>query len=207
MKLYNVDASPNCFRVRAVINELGLTVELIDVNLRAPRTEDFLAVSPGGKVPGFVDDDGFSLFESRAINNYLASKRPERGLFPDDPKRRALAEQWAYWGAIHLGPAAQAVAFERVGKVAWGMGTPDEAVIAAKLAETEKLLPILERGLAGKEWVAGTLTTADFAVGSAFIARKPANISLAAFPNVLGWLERLEALPSWQAAMPKYLGK
>jgi glutathione S-transferase len=205
MKLYNVDASPNCFRVRAVINELGLTVELIDVDLRKARSEDFLAVSPGGKVPGFVDDDGFTLFESRAINNYLASKHPEHGLYPEAPKARALADQWSFWGAIHLGPALQAVAFERVAKVAWGMGTPDEGVIAAKLAESEKLLPILEGGLAGKEWLAGGFTTADISIGSAFIARRPANISLASFPNVQAWIERLEARPAWQAAMPKYL--
>ncbi|MDX2088792.1 MAG: glutathione S-transferase family protein [Kofleriaceae bacterium] len=206
MKLYNVDASPNCFRVRAVINELDLSVELIDVNLRA-RSEEFLAVSPGGKVPGFVDDDGFTLFESRAINNYLASKAPARGLYPDDYKRRAIVDQWSYWHAIHLGPAVNALTFERVGKVAWGMGTPDEAVITAKLAEIAQFLPVLERGLAGKTWLAGSLTTADFAVASTFVARRQANIPLDNFPNVTAWLERIEALPSWKAALPKYLSK
>src|SRR5262245_45591282 len=145
MKLYNADLSPNCVRVRAVIHELGLEVEIIDVNImsREPRPPDFLAANPNGKVPAFVDDDGFSLFESRAINAYLASKRPERDLYPADPKRRAIADQWSYWQALQLGPAMQAVGFERVLKPQFGMGEPDETVIAAKMKEIDRFMPIL----------------------------------------------------------------
>lgn len=209
MKLYDVDASPNCFRVRAVIHELALPVELVAVDLSPKGTKpaELLAASPGGKVPALVDDDGFALFESRAINAYLASKRPERGLYPDDPKRRAIVDQWSYWQAIHLGPAMQAVAFERVVKARWGMGPADEAAAAAKLAEVERLLPVLERGLEGREWLAGALTLADFAVASTFPLRDPAGISIASAPNVQRWIERVEALPSWQRALPKYVGE
>ncbi len=205
MKLYNVDGSPNCFRVRVVINELGLDVERIEVDLsgKTPKPPGLLAASPSGKVPA-LDDDGFTLFESRAINTYLASKRPERGLYPDDPKRRAVVDQWSYWQAIHLGPAMQTVTFERVAKAAFGMGAPDEAAIVSKLAEVERFLPVLERGLEGKEWLAGSLTLADFAVASTFPLRKPSGISLAGVPNVERWIERVEALPSWKDALPKY---
>src|SRR5512145_2273398 len=100
MKLYNAALSPNAMRVRAVINELGLPVEIVDVDLRAGvKPPELLAVNPNGKVPALVDDDGFALFESRAIAVYLASKRPERELYPEDHKRRALVEQWSYWQA------------------------------------------------------------------------------------------------------------
>lgn len=209
MKLYNVDGSPNCFRVRMVIEELGLDVERIEVDLspKAARPAGLLAASPGGKVPAFIDDDGFTLFESRAINAYLSGKRPERDLHPVDPKRRAIADQWSYWQAIHLGPAMQAVAFERVGKAKWNMGAPDESVAAAKLAEAERYLPVLEHGLEGSDWLAGGLTIADFAVASTFPLRGPAGISLAKVPNVQRWIERLEALPSWRRALPKYMAE
>lgn len=206
MKLYNVDGSPNCFRVRAVIFELGLhdDVELVDVDLRN-RSAEFLAASPGGKVPAFVDDDGFTLFESRAINAYLCSKRPG-DLYPADPKLRALVDQWSYWQAIHLGPAMQAVAFERVGKKAFGMGEGVEEIALAKLKETEGFLPVVEKALAGKQWLVGDKPTlADFAVASTFPLRKPAGISLDAFPNTRAWIERVEALPSWQKALPKWI--
>ena len=86
MKLYNADLSPNCLRVRAVICELDLPVELVDVDLRAPKPAELLSANPNGKVPVLIDDDGFTLFESRAINSYLASKRPERDLYPADAR-------------------------------------------------------------------------------------------------------------------------
>jgi glutathione S-transferase len=57
------------------------------------------------------------------------------------------------------------------------------------------------RELAGKEWIAGKLSIADFAVGSTFMYRKEANIPLSSAPHVAGWIERLEARPSWQKAV------
>lgn len=205
MKLYNADLSPNCQRVRAVIFELGLSVEIIDVNVMSKdaKPAGFLAANPNGKVPAFVDDDGFTLFESRAINGFLASKRPDKDLFPSDPKRRAQVEQWSYWHAIHLAPPMLALSFERVLKQKFQMGAPDEAAIAAKLKEIDKLLPILDQGLNGKEWLVDKLSLADFAVASTFRLREPAGISLAKLPNIDSWLARVEALPSWQKSLPK----
>jgi glutathione S-transferase len=207
VKLYDADISPNAFRVRVVIEELGLKVEYIETSLRAdaPKPPGFLDASPHSKVPAFVDDDGFSLFESRAINTYLASKKPERGLYPDEPKRRAIVDQWSYYQAIHLGPAMQTVGFERVVKAKFNMGAPDEDTIKSKLAEVDRYMPTLEKALAGKEWIADSLTLADFAVASTFQLRKPAGISLDKCPNVTKWITRVEALPSWQRALPKYI--
>jgi glutathione S-transferase len=206
MKLYNADLSPNCLRVRAAIQELGLPVELVEVDLRAkPRSPALLAVNPNGKVPAFVDDDGFALFESRAISTYLASKLPERDLYPADAKRRALVDQWSYWAALQLSPPMQLVAFQRVLKPKFGMGPTDEAVVKEKLAEVDSNLPILDRALEsgeGKGWLVGELSLADFAVAASFYLRKAAQISLAKVPNVERWIERLEALPSWQRALP-----
>jgi glutathione S-transferase len=205
MKLYNADFSPNAMRVRAVIYELALPVELIEVNMRASeKPEGFLAANPNSKVPAFVDDDGFSLFESRAINKYLATKKPERDLDPSDPKRRALSDQWSYWQAIHLGPAMQTIGFERVLKARFNMGAPDEATIESKQAEVDRYLPVLDAGLKGKEWLVDRLTLADFAVASTFQLRGPAQISLAKYPSVDAWIRRVEALPSWQKALPKF---
>ena len=209
MKLYNADLSPNCLRVRAAIQELGLPVELVEVDLRTrPRPPALLAVNPNGKVPAFVDDDGFSLFESRAISTYLASKLPERDLYPADARRRALVDQWSYWAALQLSPPMQLVAFQRVFKPKFGMGPSDEAVVKEKLAEVDSNLPILDRALEkgaleGKGWLVGELSLADFAVAASFYLRKPAQISLANTPHVERWIERLEALPSWRRALPR----
>lgn len=202
MKLYNADLSPNCLRVRATIHELGLAVELVEIDLRA-KSPELLSLNPNGKVPVFVDDDGFTLFESRAINTFLTSKRPERDLYPADPKRRAIVDQWSYWQALQLGPAMQLVAFQRVIKPKFGMGPADEAVVAEKLAEVERNLPILERGLEGRDWLAETLSLAEFAVAASFVLREASGISLAKVPRVQAWIQRVEALPSWKRALPK----
>jgi glutathione S-transferase len=202
MKLYNANLSPNALRVRAVANELGIELEIIDVDLRKGenKTESYLALNPNGKVPVLVDGD-FVLWESRAINAYLASLRPERGLYPADARKRAVIDQWSYWQAIHLGPAMQRVAFERVMKSKFGMGEPDEKAIESQLKDVAQFLPILDANLASKEWVAGGLSIADFAMASTFMYRDPARISLSETPKVAAWLDRMEERPAWQQAV------
>ncbi len=206
MKLYNANLSPNALRVRAVANELGIDLEIVEVDLRKGehKAELYLAMNPNGKVPVLVDGD-FVLWESRAIDAYLASLKPESGLYPDDLKKRAVVDQWSYWQAVHLGPAMQRVAFERVMKSKFGMGEPDENAIASQLKDIDQFLPILDKNLADKEWVAGDLSIADFAVGSTFMYRVPSRISLAETPHVAAWIGRLEARPSWQSAVAPLL--
>jgi glutathione S-transferase len=201
MKLYNANFSPNALRVRAVAAELGIELDISDVDVMKgeTKTESFLAINPNGKVPVLVDGD-FALWESRAINRYLASFKSERGLYPDDPKKRAIIDQWSYWQSIHLGPAMQSVAFERLIKSKFDMGEPDENAIAAKLKDIDQFLPVLDANLVGKDWVAGDLSIVDFAIASTFMFRKGANISLGETPEVTAWIERLEALESWQSA-------
>ena len=207
MKLYSSGFSPNALRTRAVAFELGLDPEIVDVNIAKGenRTPEYLALNPNGKVPTLVDGD-VVLWESRAINGYLASKHPEAGLYPADPAARALVEQWSNWQAIHLGPSMQKVAFERVMKKLFGRGEADETAIAGDLKTVADLLPVLDAALAGKQWITGSLSLADFAVASTFMYRKPARLGVEAFPNVTAWIERLEARPSWQRAVAPIKG-
>jgi len=201
MKLYNANFSPNALRVRAVALELGIDLEVIEVDLRAggTKTDEFLAMNPNGKIPVLQDGD-FALWESRAINSYLASKKPEAGFYPEDAKARAIVEQWSNWQAIHLGPSMQKVSFEKFLKAKFGMGDPDQGVIDAETKNIEQFLAVLNTGLKGKDWICGALSVADFALASTFMYRQPAGISLDAVPNVAAWIERLEARQSWQDA-------
>lgn len=202
MKLYNANFSPNCLRVRAVIFELGADVEIVEVDVfgGGTRTPEYLAINPNGKVPAFVDGD-LSLFESRAINAYLASLDPSRRLYPKNLKKRAIVDQWSYWQAIHLGPSSQKLSFEKVLKERFGRGKPDENVIAAETKETTKLLGVLDRGLDGRDWIAADLSIADFALASTLTLRNEAGIELTEFPNVAAWIDRLESRDSWRRAI------
>lgn len=201
MKIYSMPASPNALRTRAVAYELGFEPEIVNLDMAKgeTRSPEFLALNPNGKVPTLVDGD-LVLWESRAINAYLANKAPERGLYPEDIRARAVVDQWLWWQAIHLGPAMQRVAFERVSKKAMGRGEPDEAAIVGEVKTMGDLLPVLEQALAGRDWIAGRLSLADFALASTFMLRQPARLGIEAYPNITAWLGRLEALPSWQRA-------
>src|SRR5437763_1431062 len=100
MKLYNANFSPNALRTRAVLLELGIPYEQIEVDMSKGdnRTPEYLALNPNGKVPMLVDRD-LVIWESRAINAYLAALYPERNLYPADIKVRAKVDQWSYWQA------------------------------------------------------------------------------------------------------------
>lgn len=202
MKLYNANFSPNCLRVRAVIFELDADVEIVEVDVfgGSTATAEYLAINPNGKVPAFVDGD-LCLFESRAINAYLASLDPARRLYPEDLKKRAIVDQWSYWQAIHLGPSSQRLSFEKVLKERFGRGKPDESLVAAETKETTKLLGVFDQGLTGKDWIAGDLSIADFALASTFTLRREAGIVLSGFPNVARWIDRLESRASWRKAV------
>ena len=197
MLLYNANLSPNALRVRAVAQELGIALDIVEVDLRKGenRSEAFLALNPNAKVPVLVDDD-FVLWESRAINAYLASLKSEQGLYPEDPRKRAIVDQWSYWQATHLGPAMQRVAFERLLKSKFGMGEPDEKALEGPLKDIAQFLAVLDENLSDKDWVAGELSIADFAVASTFVYRKGSNISLESAPHVSRWIDRLEARSS-----------
>ncbi len=202
MRLYNANFSPNALRVRAVANELGIDLEIVEVDIRKGdnRSDDFLARNPNAKVPVLEDGD-FVLWESRAICAWLAAQKPEAGLYPADPKARAIVDQWAWWQAIHLGPAMQKLSFEVVLKERFGMGDPDPTVVEAERKATDQFLAVLESELEGRDWIAGGLSLADFYLATTFMYREPAGISLASLPNVAGWIERLEARESWQKAV------
>ena len=60
---------------------------------------------------------------------------------------------------------------------------------------------MLDGGLAGKDWIAGELSIADFAIATTLIYRDVAGIDCSAAPNVLAWMNRIEARPSWQKAV------
>jgi glutathione S-transferase len=202
MKLYNSPGSPNALRSRAVAFELGLDPEIINVNIGNGdnRKPEYLAINPTGRVPTLVDGD-LVLWESRAINAYLAAKYPEHGLYPADLATRAQIDQWSNWQAIHMGPPMQRVNFERVQKKGFGRGEPDETTIVGEIKTVANDLAIFNAALAGKRWIAGDLSIADFALATTFTLRKSAMQGVENFANVSAWIERLEARPSWQKAI------
>jgi glutathione S-transferase len=201
MKLYDFAFSPNCRKVRAVAYELGITLEPVHVDLvnGAQRHPDFLALNPNGRVPVLVDG-GLILWESTAIIRYLSASRGE-ALVPKSPRGQAELDRWLAWQLAHLGPAMSKVAFERIVKELTGQGVPDEAAIAAGSAEFAKLTALLDAALQAREYLAGELSLADFALASHYSLASACGLGLAPYPAVSGWLARLLGRESMKRAL------
>ena len=120
LKIHGNPMSTCTNRVQTVCEELGITYELVvaDFAKGDHKAPAFLAVQPFGQVP-YIDDDGFKLFESRAICRYLALKYGGVGTLvpsPADLQKTALFEQGASIELSNFDPFASALAFENVFK-------------------------------------------------------------------------------------------
>ncbi|QRK11559.1 glutathione S-transferase family protein [Archangium violaceum] len=202
MKLYEHPFSSAAFKVRALIHELGLPVTLITVDMMKGehKSPEFLAKNPNGKVPT-LEDDGFFLWESNAILCYLAAKKPESGLLPVDPKGMAQVQQWLQWHATTFASSTGEVMFETIYTKMMGR-TKDEAKYAAGLEKVRRELGVLEKALAGQEYLCGRLTLADFSLVSCLHMRAPMGVDLEAFPHVKAWVARMESRESVRKSLP-----
>lgn len=198
MKLYDFAFSPNCRKVRAVAYELGVTLEYAHVSLptRENRGAAFLAVNPNGRVP-VLEDDGFVLWESTAILRYLANGT---ALVPTGKRAVAEVDRWLAWQVAHLAPAMSKVAFERVVKRILKLGPPDEAVVAVNVADYEAATAILDGALATREYVAGALSIADFALAAHYTLAEACGLKIEG-AAIGSWLSRMTARDSMQRAL------
>lgn len=201
MKLYDFAFSPNCRKVRAVAYELGARLELVHVDLvkSEQRAASFLDLNPNGRVPVLVDED-LVLWESTAILRYLSAQHGG-ALVPASIRGQAEMDRWLSWQLAHLGPAMSKVAFERIVKKLTGQGTPDEAAVAAGSAEFARLTAVLDSALAGGEYLAGTLSLADFALASHYSLATLCGLDMTPFPRARDWLSRLVARESLRRAL------
>ncbi len=208
MKLYHHPLSPNARRALAVVAHLKLDVEehvvaLTDGETRKP---EFLKLNPNGMVPVLVDGD-FVLTESRVIEQYLASKKPEAGLWPKEGRDRFDVNRWAVWDAAHFSPPLGTITFEKLLKPMVGGGDPDESKIQDALAKFDRFAKVLDAHLKGRDWLVGkTLTVADFTVAASLTYAGPCGVSLDPYPNIKAWYNRISELDAWRATAPKLGG-
>lgn len=201
MKLYDFAFSPNCRKVRAVAYELDIPLEHAHVDLLVgeQKAPTFLSRNPNGRVPVLVDGD-WVLWESMAILRYFSAKKGG-ALLPKTARGQAEVDRWLSWQLAHLGPAMSKVSFERVVKKVTNQGEPDAAAIAAGSAEFAKLTSILEAALEGREYLAGELTLADFALAAHYSLAAVAGLDMTPFPRVSAWLVRVLERPSMRRAL------
>lgn len=195
LRIYGA-ASSRALRVLWMAGELGITYEHKDWRPRSPetRTPEFYALNPNGRVP-VIDDDGFVLYESMAINLYLAKKHGST-LYPSDPKLEALAWQWSLWETDRLD--RQIVNYVRHTK------DLPEAERRAEIAEAawKEVVPaldVLESALTKSAWLAGpAFSVADLNVAAALY--RALALDLGKWPHMQAWLHRCWERPAAKRA-------
>jgi len=208
VKLFSVQGSPNCRRVNATIQHLGLSssdIEVVESAMGNLKTPDYLALNPNGKVPLLVDGD-LHLWESRSIMQYLvASKKPNNALWPDDLKKRADIARWQFWDATHLSRGTGVYAFENFVKKIFMKQEPDPVALKIGEKEWNTFAPVLNAQLEKtKKWVTGDdLTLADFSVGACFSFAAQSALPVDSFTHITAWLARLDDVPAWKNTAPK----
>lgn len=206
MKVYGHPASTCTRKVLCLLAEKGASAEfvMVDIMKGSQKTADHLARHPFGVVPVLEDDDGFVLYESRAILRYLDAKVEGPRLTPKSLKDNALMEQWISVEQSYFSPPAMKAILEVFFAPMKGT-TPDADVITKGKAEAAKALDVLERQLVGKEFVVGDFSLADitYAPYLQYLFDTKAGDIVAERPNVSAWATRVLERPSWKKALGK----
>ncbi|WP_333591200.1 glutathione S-transferase N-terminal domain-containing protein [Brevundimonas sp.] len=192
--------TPNGWKASIALEEMGLAYEMKPVNIGVGEQfqSGFQAISPNGRMPAIVDPDGpggepISIFESGAILQYLGLKSGK--FYPTDPRAKAEVDQWLFWQVGGLGPmAGQTHHFRQYApalikdqrQIAYGVNRYTN--------ETHRLYGVLDRRLAGRDFVAGDYSIADMACWP-WILPENQGQNLDDFPNLKAWVARVGARP------------
>lgn len=206
MKLYQNPASPPCRRVLATVYHLNSPVEMMHVEFGSGeiKKEAFLKMNPNGAVPT-LDDNGFHLWESKAIMQYLAELKGDQDCWPKDLKKRADINRWMSWQDCHLGQACGNLVWENFVKNMVGMGGPEERAVADATEDFHQYAAVLDKHLEGKKFVCGDkVTLADFSLGASFMYAVPGKLPMDKYKNIQAWYQRLEGVDAWKKSTPKF---
>ena len=209
MDFYFGQVSGNSARVAFALHEMGVPFRPRPIDMRAgeSRLPGYLAVNPMGKIPALVDG-AFQLWESNAINWYLAEMNPNAGFFPTTPAARASVQRWLLFQTGHVTPECFPIIRAHSARMqkAWNLsGTPEAAEAARKVLP--RFLSVLEQALSGRPWLEGEFSLADIAYAPHLWLVDEAGFDFSTTPAVRAWLDRLLARPAWLEARLMIFGE
>ncbi len=199
IKLYTFPPSTNSRKVRIALIEKGLEFERINVDLskREQKNPEYLQIHPFGQIPA-LDDEGFIVYDSTIINEYLEDEYPYPSLMPRDSEGRARARMLEDFRDSHFNPFFVHIIYE----MRKPEGERDAARIDNAKAEITKVFDRTEKELKGKEYLVGTFSLADAAFMSniELLDRFGIPVDDGKYPNTVAWIARLKARPSYAAS-------
>lgn len=204
MKLHYVVGSPNCRKVHAAINHLGLNIEFAyhDFFAGELRSPSYLALNPNGMVP-VLEDGELALSESNVIMQYLAESAPANTLLPGERQRRADVLRWQNWETSHFNKALGVLVFETVAKPNFMKAAPDADAVSWSTRELVRFAPVLDRALSGRNTLVGdTITLADYSMIHLENFKEAVPFDWKPYANVNAYFERMRHAPHWANTAP-----
>ena len=197
--------TPNGRKISIMLEETGLPYKVIpvDIGKEEQLKPAFTAINPNQKIPAIVDHDvvggPLAIFESGAILIHLAERT--RRFLPTDPRARAATLQWLMYQMSHVGPI--------IGQAGHFLNQAPEKIpyaIQRFVAESLRIVGVLETALAGRDHLAGEYSIADMATYPWIVAawqpfQRMMPEKIVEFGNVGRWLERVAARPAVQRGM------
>jgi glutathione S-transferase len=169
------------------LEELGVSYEHLPMPTTDAKSPAHLKLNPNGHVP-VLEDEGVVVWESMAINLYLADKYGKNSLWPSDAAGRAGAYKWSLWAMTEVEPHLVTIMRNRV------MNPPDQRDEKTAQAAVEALkapMNALEESLKGKEYLLGKdFTIADLNVAAVMSWIPMMKLDLSSTPNVAAWLQK-----------------
>jgi glutathione S-transferase len=204
MKVYGHPLSSCTRKVLATLAEKGIEAAFVKVDLflGEHKAAAHMARQPFGVVP-VLDDDGFVLYESRAILRYLEARFPEPALVPRAAREVARMDQWLSVDQSYVAPHTRALAIERIVKKREGLAADAPAERAAEGALGAALAVYDEALRGGPTYLVGeTFTLADLSLAPyvASLSLVGAEHLLTGLPHLRSWWGRVRERPSWRAA-------
>ena len=189
--------TPNGHKVTMFLEETGLEYRIhrVDISKGEQFRPEFLAISPNNRIPAIVDTDPvgrgapISLFESGAILLYLAEKTGQ--FIASDLRGRTGVLQWLFWQMANLGPMAG-----QNGHFNVYAPEPIPYAVERYTKETNRLYGVLNRQLAGGEFIAGAYSIADMACYPWIVPHERHKQNLGDFPHLKRWFEAIAARPA-----------
>lgn len=199
--------TPNGWKISIMLEELSVPydVKYIDIGKGEQFEPEFLQIGPNNRMPVIVDPEGpdgkpISVFESGAILQYLGRKFGK--FYTTDERKRVEVDEWLMWQMGGLGPMAGQTHHFRV-------YAPEQVPYAIDryTNEANRLYGVLDRRLAGRDYIADEYSIADMAsIGWATLWERQGQ-DIGQFPNVRDWIARMKARPAVEKGLALGLEK
>lgn len=193
MKLYDLEISGNCYKIRLFLSLLGIAYEKIPVNTRLGESKrpEFLRLNPRGQLP-VLDDDGFAVWDSASILVYLARRYGGEKWYPGEAREAAEVSRWvgiSQQGEINMGGLSRARATRLFG-------------VKGDLADLQErgrhFLRFLDGYMKDRKWLALERPTIGDIACYPYIALAPdGGVPLDEYAALDAWFARIRALPGY----------